>query len=106
MKEIKALGEFVILVSTPVKPGDEIVTSSGIVIGKSVQGEVPQFCTVYSVGEDVPDGFVKVGDVTALPNGSIRNVPHPSVVAGEAKDSDIPEKYVTCHYKTIPCVYS
>lgn len=105
MKEIKALGEFVILVSTPVKPGDELKSESGIIIGKSVQGEVPQFCTVHSVGPEVPEGFVVVGDVTALPSTSIRHVPHPDVVAGNAKDKDIDDKYVVCHYKTIPAIY-
>lgn len=106
MKEIKALGEHVILVSTPKRPGQEKLTESGIFTGYEVQGEVPQFCTVYSVGSDVPEGYAKVGDVTALPNGSVRNVPHPDVVSGKRKDKDVAEKFVVCHYKTLPCIYS
>lgn len=104
--EIKALGEYVILVSEPEQAGDEIVSESGIIIGKQTQGQLPEFCVVHSVGQDVPEGYVKVGDLTTLPVGAIKNVPHPSVVAGLANPKDIKQKYVNVHYKNIPCVYA
>ncbi|EFW0222369.1 co-chaperone GroES [Shigella sonnei] len=102
---IRAVGEYVILVSEPAQAGDEEVTESGLIIGKRVQGEVPELCVVHSVGPDVPEGFCEVGDLTSLPVGQIRNVPHPFVALGLKKPKEIKQKFVTCHYKAIPCLY-
>lgn len=102
---IKALGEYVILVSEPAQQGDEIVSPSGIILGKEEQGQLPDMCEIYSIGDDVPKGFVEVGDLTPLPVGNIRNVPHPMVAAGVKKPKEIKQKFVTCHYKSLACVY-
>ena len=102
---IKALGEYVILVSEPAQQGDEIVSPSGIILGKEEQGQLPDMCEIYSIGDDVPKGFVEVGDLTPLPVGNIRNVPHPLVAAGVKKPKEIRQKFVTCHYKSHACVY-
>ena len=102
---IKALGEYVILVSEPAQQGDEIVSPSGIILGKEEQGRLPDMCEIYSIGDDVPKGFVEVGDLTPLPVGNIRNVPHPLVAAGVKKPKEIRQKFVTCHYKSLACVY-
>lgn len=102
---IKALGEYVILVSEPAQQGDEIVSPSGIILGKEEQGQLPDMCEIYAIGADVPEGFVAVGDLTPLPVGNIRNVPHPLVAAGIKKPKEIKQKFVTCHYKSLACVY-
>ena len=102
---IKALGEYVILVSEPAQQGDEIVSPSGIILGKEELGQLPDMCEIYSIGDDVPKGFVEVGDLTPLPVGNIRNVPHPLVAAGVKKPKEIRQKFVTCHYKSLACVY-
>ncbi|QPB08811.1 head assembly co-chaperone [Klebsiella phage Metamorpho] len=102
---IKALGEYVILVSEPAQQGDEIVSPSGIILGKEEQGQLPDMCEIYAIGDDVPKGFVEVGDLTPLPVGNIRNVPHPMVAAGVKKPKEIKQKFVTCHYKSLACVY-
>ena len=102
---IKALGEYVILVSEPAQKGDEIVSPSGIILGKEEQGQLPDMCEIYSIGDDVPKGFVEVGDLTPLPVGNIRNVPHPLVAAGVKKPKEIKQKFVTCHYRSLACVY-
>ena len=102
---IKALGEYVILVSEPAQQGDEIVSPSGIILGKEEQGQLPDMCEIYSIGDDVPKGFVEVGDLTPLPVGQIRNVPHPFVALGLKQPKEIKQKFVTCHYKAIPCLY-
>lgn len=102
---LKALGEYVILVSEPTIKGDEQYTKSGIFIGEAQESKLPELCAVYDVGCDVPKDFVKVGDLTALPTGAIRNVPNLDVVQGKIKESEVRQKYVTCHYKSIPCVY-
>ena len=102
---IKALGEYVILVSEPAQQGDEIVSPSGIILGKEEQGQLPDMCEIYSIGDDVLKGFVEVGDLTPLPVGNIRNVPHPLVAAGVKKPKEIRQKFVTCHYKSLACVY-
>ncbi|AHY25194.1 head morphogenesis [Pectobacterium bacteriophage PM2] len=102
---IRAVGEYVILVSEPTQAGDELISSGGIVLGKETQGQLPELCTIFSVGPDVPEGFCEVGDLTPLPVGKIANVPHPLVALGLKKPKEIKEKYVTCHYKAIPCLY-
>ena len=102
---IKALGEYVILVSEPAQQGDEIVSPSGIILGKEEQGQLPDMCEIYSIGDDVPKGFVEVGDLTPLPVGNIRNGPQPLVAAGVKKPKEIRQKFVTCHYKSLACVY-
>ncbi|ANA49552.1 head morphogenesis [Salmonella phage vB_SnwM_CGG4-1] len=102
---IKALGEFVILVSEPAQSGDEKISDSGIFLGKEIQGQLPEMCEVYSIGADVPAGFVEVGDLTPLPVGNIRNVAHPLVALGIKQPKDIKQKFVTCHYKSLACVY-
>lgn len=100
-----ALGEHVILSSTPACAGDEIKSEFGIIVGKHEQGQLPETCTVYDIGPDVPKGIIYIGDVTSLPTGSMRNVPHPDVVRGIKTPSDCREKLVAVHYKNLPCVY-
>lgn len=102
---IKALGEHVILVSEPAQAGDEKISAGGIVLGKETQGQLPDMCEVYSIGEDVPEGFVEIGDLTPLPVGSVRNVTHPLVALGMKQSKEIRQKFVTCHYKSLACVY-
>lgn len=102
---IKAIGEHVILVSEPPQQGDEIISSGGIVIGKQETGQVPDMCEIYSIGADVPEGIFTVGMLVPLPTGQIRNVPHPMVAAGMKKPKEIAQKFVTCHWKSIPCIY-
>ena len=102
---IKALGEHVILASNPVQAGDEKFSATGIFIGKEDQGQLPELCVVHSVGPDVPEGVVKVGDLTPIPVGNIRNVVHPEVALGNLKPKDVKTKYVTTHWKSLSCVY-
>lgn len=102
---IKALGEHIILVSEPTQAGDELISAGGIVLGREIQGQLPEMCTVYSVGSDVPKGFVDVGDLTPLPVGNIRSVTHPLVASGLKQAKEIKQKFVTCHYKSLSCVY-
>lgn len=102
---IKALGEYIILVSEPAQQGDEKYSASGIFLGVEETGQLPEMCTVYDVGCDVPPGFVEVGDHTPLPLGNIKNVVHPDVAMGRKKAKDIKQKFVTCHYKSLACVY-
>ena len=102
---IKALGEYVILVSEPAQAGDEQVSAGGIVLGRETQGQLPDLCEIYAIGSDVPADFVSIGDLTPLPVGNIRNVPHPAVAAGLKQAKDIKQKFVTCHYKSLACVY-
>lgn len=102
---IKALGEYVILVSEPAQAGDEIQSAGGIILGKETQGQLPDMCQIYAIGDDVPAGFVEVGDLTPLPVGNVRNVTHPAVALGVKKAKEIKQKFVTCHYKSLSCVY-
>ena len=104
--QIKAIGENVILVSNPPKKGDEKYSKSGIFLGQEEQSLLPEYCTVYSVGESVPEGVIKVGDITAVPTGSMKHVPHPAVIEGQLSQNECRESFVTCHWKAIPAVYS
>lgn len=105
MENIKALGEYVILVSCPAQQGDEIMSEGGILIGKEPQGQLPELCEIHAIGDEVPKGYVEVGDLTPLPVGNMRNVTHPLVAKGIKKPKDIKEKFVTCHYKALACIY-
>ena len=103
--KIKALGEFVILKAIAKSAGTEIKSPTGLIIGVRETGEIPEVCNVHSIGSDVPVGFVEVGDLTPMSLGSMKNVPHPDVASGEKEAKDIDEKFITVHYKNIPCVY-
>ena len=106
MLPIKALGEHIILTAKAESAGTEQTTESGIFTGYRQQGEIPDLCTIYAIGSDVPPGYVEVGDLTPLPSGGIaKNVMHPEVAAGLKKAKDIPEKFITVHYKALACVY-
>lgn len=102
---IKAIGEHIILVSEPPQQGDEKTSVGGIFLGREETGQIPELCEVYSIGADVPDGIFTVGALVPLPTGNIRNVPHPMVAAGLKKPKEISQKFVTCHWKSIPCIY-
>ena len=102
---IKALGEHVILVSEPPQAGDEIKSASGLFLGVQQQSELPEICEIFSIGEDVPEGYVKVGQKTPIPLGQIRNVVHPDVASGKKQAKEVRQKYVTCHYKALACIY-
>lgn len=102
---LKALGEHVILVSEPPQAGDEIRTESGLFLGIQQTSELPEVCEIFSIGPDVPEGYVKVGDKTPIPLGQIRNVMHPDVASGKKQAKEIRQKYVVCHYKALSCIY-
>lgn len=102
---MRALGEYVILVSEPAQAGDEIKSESGLILGYRQEGEIPLACTVVSIGDKVPEGVVKIGDLVPIPNGNIKNVPHPDVVKGLKKEKEVRQKYVSCHYTAIAVVY-
>lgn len=103
--EIKAMGEHIIIVSEPQQAGDEIYSPNGIVLGVNHQGQLPEVCQIFSIGDKVPEGLFQVGDYIPLPVGAIKNVPHPEVALGKKQQKDIKQKYVTCHYSSIPCLY-
>ena len=103
--QIRALGEFVILKAIAESAGTEIKTDSGIVIGVRDTGEIPLICEIVDVGNAVPEGYVAIGDKSPMPEGHMKNVPHPLVAQKKAKPKDIPEKFISVHYKNIPCVY-
>lgn len=102
---IKAIGEHIILVSEPAQQGDEKISAAGIYMGREEQGQLPEMCEIFSIGDDVPPGIFEVGDLCALPVGAIRNVTHPAVALGVSKPKDIKQKFVTCHYKAIAALY-
>ena len=103
--DIKALGEHVILVSEPPQAGDVIKTASGLYLGVQQTSELPEICEIFSIGDDVPEGYVKVGQKTPVPLGQIRNVMHPDVASGQKQAKEIRKKFVTCHYKALSCIY-
>lgn len=105
IEQIVALGEHVILVSNPEIAGDERKSLGGIILPPAEQSALPDICYVHSIGPDVPAGIFEVGDKTSLPVGKMANVPHPRVVAREVEQKEIRERYVTTHWKSIPCVY-
>lgn len=102
---IKAVGEYIILVSEPAQAGDEKVSESGLFLGYEQQGQAPDMCVVHSIGDDVPPGFCELGDMTPLPVGKIASVTHPLVALGLKQQKEIKQKFVTCHYKSISCLY-
>lgn len=104
-KQIKALGEYVVLKAVARSAGTEITSPSGIVIGVRDQGEVPKICEVFAIGPLVPKGIFEIGQGCPFPLGEKLNVPHPDVAYGDAKEKDRDEKYITCHYRNIACVY-
>lgn len=106
MLPIKALGEHIILTAKAESAGTEEKTESGIFVGHRQTGEIPNLCTVYAIGSDVPEGFVEIGDLTPLPTGGVaKNVMHPEVAAGLKAAKDIADKFITVHYKALSCVY-
>lgn len=104
-EQIKALGEFVVLKTIAESAGTEIKSQSGLIIGVRETGEIPETCVVHSIGSKVPEGYIEIGDRVPLPAGQMRNVPHPLVVSGEKKASEISEKFVSVHHTHIACVY-
>ncbi|AJD82020.1 phage head assembly chaperone protein [Yersinia phage phiR1-RT] len=102
---IKALGEYIILVAEPKQAGEEQFSAGGIALGKLQQGELPEMCEVYSIGSDVPEAFVEIGDLTPMPVGKMANVVHPLVALGIKQPKEIKQKFVTCHYKSLSCIY-
>lgn len=103
--KMQAMGEHIILVSEPIQAGDEEFSQGGIVLGVAQQGGMPDKCTVYSIGSKVPEGYIEIGDETAVPLGSIKAVVHPDVASGKKTQREVKQKYVTCHYTAIACVY-
>lgn len=106
MKDIKALGESVVITAIAKSAGTEEISSTGIVIStQRVEGEIPQLGEIYSIGEGVPKGYFEIGDVVPLPNGNMRNVPHPETVFNNKKAKEVDQKFITAHYRTIAAVY-
>ena len=103
--QIKALGEYVIMKAVAESAGTEIKSEMGLIIGVRDTGEIPLICEVFSIGDAVPEGYVSIGDKSPMPEGHMKNVPHPLVAQRKAKPKDIPEKFISVHYKNIPCVY-
>ncbi|QAU03877.1 head assembly cochaperone with GroEL [Acinetobacter phage Henu6] len=106
-KEIVALGEYVVLKAVARSAGTEIFSDvvPDLVIGVREQGEVPKICEVFKIGPNVPKGLFEIGDGCPFPLGDKLNVPHPDVAYGNVKEKDRDEKYITCHYRNIACVY-
>lgn len=102
---ITAFAEHIILVSLVENTGEEQKSPGGLYLGEAKQGEIPEVCTVFSVGSEVPKNLIERGDLVPLPVGNIRNVPHPDVANGLKKASELKEKFVTVHWKNIPCIY-
>ncbi|AGN30179.1 head assembly cochaperone with GroEL [Vibrio phage nt-1] len=101
-----ALGEQIIIDTKAIKEGEEIKSSGGIVLGRATQGEVPLFGIVISVGEDVDQDVIQVGDKVLLPQGNIKNVPDPRIISGEMKQDDADRAlWVHTHYKNVAAVY-
>ena len=102
---ITAFAEQVVLVSFVENVGEEMVSEGGLYLGERTQGQIPEVCTVFSVGSEVPPGLIARGDLVPIPLGNIRNVPHPDVAYGLKSDKELKEKFVTVHWKNIPCIY-
>ncbi|ADI96447.1 gp31 head assembly cochaperone with GroEL [Acinetobacter phage Ac42] len=102
---IKAIGENVILISYPPKKGDQETTASGIILPALEQSELPAYCEVFSIGGEVPEGVIKLGDKTSVPTGAMKHVPHPDVIEGKKTQNEVRESFITVHWKNIPAVY-
>ncbi|ALP47563.1 head assembly chaperone protein [Vibrio phage phi-ST2] len=101
-----AMGEQIIIDTKAVKEGEEIKSEGGIVLGRATQPEVPLHGIVISVGEDVDQNVIKVGDKVLLPLGNIKNVPDPRIIEGIMKQDDQDRAlWVHTHYKNIAAVY-
>lgn len=100
-------GEYIIMHRTVRMKGEEVKTKSGLIIGVEQHGEVPLTATVVSVGPDVNQNEIKVGDVVLIPNSHLINVPDPRIVLGLMDQND-PQRLTmfTTHYKNIVIVYS
>lgn len=102
---ITAFAEQVVLVSFVESVGEELTSAGGLFLGERTQGEIPEICTVFSIGSEVPPGIISRGDLVPIPLGNIRNVPHPDVARGIKQAKELREKFVTVHWKNIPCIY-
>lgn len=101
-----AQGEQVIIDTNAKAVGEEIKSAGGIVLGTLNQGEVPLHGTVISVGAEVDQDVIAVGDVVLLPQGAIKNVPDPQIISGKMSNDDSKRaKWVHTHYKNIAVVY-
>ncbi|AUR85877.1 chaperonin 10 Kd subunit [Vibrio phage 1.081.O._10N.286.52.C2] len=104
--EVIALGEQIIIDTKAIKEGEEVKSAGGIVIGRATEGEVPLHGIVIAVGEEVNTDIINIGDKVLLPQGSIRNVPDPRIIAGEMSQNDNNRVlWVSTHYKNITAVY-
>ena len=101
-----AQGEQIIIDTKAIKEGEELKSEGGIVLGRATQGEVPLHGIVISVGADVDQNVIRVGDKVLLPQGAIKNVPDPRIIRGEMKpDSSERALWVHTHYKNIAVIY-
>ncbi|CAL9963618.1 head morphogenesis [Vibrio phage D479] len=101
-----AQGEQVIIDTNAKSEGEELKSAGGIVLGTLNQGEVPLHGKVISVGGEVDQDIVSVGDIVLLPQGHIKNVPDPRIIAGQMEQTDTKRvKWVHTHYKNIAVVY-
>lgn len=105
MHEIKALGNSVIIAARAESAGAEEKSAMGIIVGTRVQGEIPEYGEIFSIGEMVPPGYFTIGDKVPLPVGNMRNVPHPETVFNGKSAKDFPIKYITSDYRNIAAVY-
>jgi len=105
--EVVAKNDFVVItVGNPKRPGTEVVSPGGIVMGRSVTGEQPTTGIVISVGPDVKN--ICVGDRVLLPlntGGELVHVTHPDVVNGLVPDEKSPERLVATRESAIRAVY-
>ncbi|BBC78278.1 head morphogenesis [Escherichia phage EcS1] len=104
---IKALGEHIIFVSEPSQAGDDKTSESGIFLGKETQGQLPEVMEVHSIGDEVPTGFIEVGDLVPYlaSNPTFKNVIHPLVALGIKQPKEVKQKFVAAHYKSLGVVY-
>lgn len=104
--EIKALGEFVVMTAKAKSAGSETKSAGGLILAPLETGEVPEVCFVHAIGEKVPEGYLKIGDMTPIPAGHIKNIPHPDVAQKHKTAKEIEQKFFSVHYTHIPAVYS
>lgn len=100
---MKALDESVIIETFARRKGEEIVSESGFVIGREVQGEIPEWGVIVDVGERTQG--LEVGDIVLLPNGRLTHVPDPDVVAGNISKTEKTRQLTTTHWKNIQVKY-
>lgn len=106
MLKANAQGNQIIIDTKVRKVGEEVKSAAGIILGTEREGEVPLFGKVISVGATVDQNVIKLGDIVLLPNGHMKNVPDPRIIAGEMEQTDSGRvTWMSTHYENISVVY-